>query len=196
MTAANVRHQESGEGKQRRTGFWNAFKNLAILFSFTVNVVLIIVLLVVVGWILFPAKTDLLEPLLDDLQGAINALGEATIVRTIPIDQQVPVNFTLPLNQVTVVTLTEDVSLIQNATFTLPGGGGQINGTVALKLPTGLALPVQLRLDVPVDNVISVQFPVEVSIPLKETELNQVVVKLNNVLGPIRDYLDELPDGF
>ncbi len=196
MTAANVRLQESGEGKQRRTGFWNAFKNLAILFSFIVNVVLIIVLLIVVGWILFPAKTDLLEPLLDDLQGAINALGEATIVRTIPIDQQVPVNFTLPLNQVTVVTLTEDVSLVQNATFTLPGSGGQINGTVALKLPTGLALPVQLRLDVPVDNVISVQFPVEVSIPLKETELNQVVVKLNNVLGPIRDYLDELPDGF
>jgi hypothetical protein len=49
---------------------------------------------------------------------------------------------------------------------------------------------------VPVDNSIPVQFPVEVSIPLKETELNQVVVELNEVLGPIREYLDELPDGY
>jgi hypothetical protein len=196
MTSENSSHQESDGGKRRGAALWAAFKNFAILFSFIVNFVLVIVLLIIAGWILFPAKTDLVEPLLDGLQGAIDALGEATIIRTIPIDQQVPVSFTLPLNQATVVTLTQDVALVQKATFYLPGNGGQINGTVALMLPTGMALPVQLELDVPVDNSIPVQFPVEVSIPLKETELNQVVVKLNEVLGPIREYLDELPDGF
>lgn len=196
MATENSSHQESQEGQGRGAALWAAFKNFAILFSFIVNLVLVIVLLLFVGWLLFPIKTDLVEPILDDLQGAIDALGEATIVRTIPIDQQVPVSFTLPLNQATVVVLSQDVELVRPATFHLPGGGGAINGTVVLNLPQGLELPVHLNLDVPVDNSIPVRFPVQVSIPLKETELNQVVIKLNDIVGPIREYLDDLPDGF
>jgi hypothetical protein len=196
VTASSNAQPDPGERRLQRTNLWNAFKTFAILFSFTVNLVLIIVLLILGGWILFPAKTDLAEPMLNDLQGAVTALDEATIYRTIPIDQQVPVSFTLPLNQTTAVVLSEDVELIRPATFHLPGGGGAINGTVALNLPKGLELPVHLNLDVPVDNSIPVQFPVEVTIPLKETELNQVVVKLDKVLGPLVEYLNGLPDGF
>ena len=196
MTSENISHQEPSERKRRGPALWAAFKNFAILFSFTVNFILIIVLLIIAGWIIFPAKTDLAEPLLDDLQGAIDALDEASIVRSIDIDQQVPVSFTLPLKQQTVVVLSQKVELVRPATFHLPGGGGAINGTVVLNLPAGLELPIQLDLKVPVDNSIPVQFPVEVVIPLKETELNEVVVKLNKVLHPIREYLDDLPDGF
>lgn len=181
---------------RRRTAFWDAFKNLAIIFSFAVNFVLVVVLLLVLGWVLFPAKTDVVEPMLDNLQGAVNALDDATIFRTISIDEQVPVSFTLPLNQPTTVVLSKDVELVRPATFFLPGGGGSINGTVVLNLPTGLELPILLDLDVPVNNVIPVKFPVKVTIPLKETELNQVVVELNNVLEPVRKLLDDLPDGF
>jgi hypothetical protein len=180
----------------RASNFWEAFKNVAIIFSFTVNLVLIVVVLLVGGWVIFPAKTDVVEPMLDELQGAVDALGTATIVRSIPIDQQVPVDFTLPLKQATVVVLSQDVQLVRPATFTLPAGGGVINGTVALNLPQGLELPILLNMDVPVQNSIPVRFPVDVSIPLRETELNQVVVELNNVLGPIRKLLDDLPDGF
>jgi hypothetical protein len=196
MSPEDISHQEPGKGRQRVVNLWAAFKNLAIIFSFIVNLVLVIVLLIVAGWILFPAKTELVEPLLDDLQEAVDALEQANIVRTIDIDQQVPVSFTLPLNQATVVVLSQDVALQRAATFYLPGGGGAINGTVALNLPKGLELPVYLNLDVPVDNSIPVQFPVEVFIPLKETELNTAILKLNQTLGPIREYLDELPDGF
>jgi len=196
MSSEDISHQEAGTGKRRVTNLWAAFKNLAIVFSFIVNLVLVIVLLILVGWILFPAKTEIVEPLLNDLQEAVDALEEARIVRTIDIDQQVPVSFTLPLNQATVVVLSQDVALKRPATFYLPSGGGAINGTVALNLPKGLELPIHLNLDVPVDNSIPVQFPVEVSIPLKETELNKAIIKLNQTLGPIREYLDELPDGF
>ena len=184
------------ENNRRRADLWNAFKNFAIVFSFIVNFILVIVLLIVGGWVIFPLKSDLAEPLLDDLQGAIDALGDATIVRVIDIDEQVPVSFTLPLNQATTVILSQDVELVRPATFHLPGGGGAINGTVVLNLPSGLELPVVLNLNVPVDNSIPVQFPVNVSIPLKETELNQVVIKLNEIVGPIREYIHELPDGF
>jgi hypothetical protein len=195
MSSENQVNETSRE-KSRGTAFWEAFKNLAIIFSFTVNFVLVIVLMLVVGWLLFPIKTDVVEPMLDKLQGAVNALDDATIVQTITIDQQVPVNFSLPLNQGTTVVLSQDVDVVRPATFSLPGGGGSINGTVALKLPQGLQLPIILSMDVPVENFIPVQFPVEVSIPLRDTELNQVVVELNNVLEPLRDFLDDLPDGF
>jgi hypothetical protein len=187
---------ETSRGKSRGMALWEAFKNLAIIFSFLVNFVLVIALLLFVGWLLFPIKTDVVEPMLDNLQGAVNALDDATIIQTITIDQQVPVNFSLPLNQGTTVVLSQDVDLVRPATFNLPGGGGSINGTVALKLPQGLQLPIILSMDVPVKNFIPVQFPVEVSIPLRDTELNQVVVELNNVLQPVRDFLDDLPDGF
>jgi len=193
---SNVQQEEKRRLRLDGRKTWHAFKDIAILFSFGVNFVLIIVLLIFVGWLLFPIKTGIVEPLLDDLQGAIDALDQATIVRTIPIDEQIPISFTLPLNQATTVILSQDVNLVRPATFNLPGGGGSINGTVVLNLPKGLELPVLLNLNVPVQNAIPVQFPVEVMIPLDETELNQVVVKLNDVLGPIRDYLEELPDGF
>jgi len=196
MSPENPINQPRVSIKPRGKALWQAFKNFAILFSFIVNFVLIIVLLLFLGWLLFPIKTDIAEPLLDDLQSAINALDEATIVRTIPINEQVPVSFTLPLNQSTIVVLSQDVELVRPATFFLPGGGGSINGTVKLNLPQGLELPVLLNLEVPVNNSIPVQFPVEVSIPLNETELKRVVEELNAVLGPIRQYLDDLPDGF
>jgi hypothetical protein len=204
MTAANDAVKESPEEpaeetkerKNWRSDLWAAFKNVAIVFSFAVNFVLVLVILLIAGWLLFPAKTDLVEPILDDLQGAINALDSATIVRTIDIDQNVPVGFTLPVKQSTTVVLTQDVPLVRPATFVFPSGGGAINGTVSLSLPQGMALPVYLEMDVPVDTSIAVAFPVEVEIPLNETELNRVVVELNDVLGPVRELVDGLPDSY
>lgn len=196
MTPEFDRREALKKMKTQAIAFGHAFKNIAIVFSFVVNFVLIIVVLLIAGYVLFPAKTDIGEPLLDNLQGAVDALGNATIVRTIAIDEQVPVNFTLPLKQPTTVVLSQDVELMRPATFYLPGGGGAINGTVALNLPKGLNLPILLDLDVPVENSIQVQFPVEVSIPLKETELNRVVVELNDILMPLRQFLDDLPDDF
>jgi hypothetical protein len=134
--------------------------------------------------------------MLDNLQGAVNALDDATIVRTISIDEQVPVNFTLPLKQSTTVVLSRDVEINRPAQFVFPAGGGYIQGNVILTLPAGQELPILLDMDVPVNNQIPVQFPVEVTIPLRETELNRVVIELNSVLGPVRDLLDSLPDGF
>jgi hypothetical protein len=196
MSSRSNSSDVSTDSKEWRRGLWEAFKNIAIVFSFTVNFVLIIVVLLLVGWLLFPAKTDVVEPLLDNLQGAVNALDNATIMRTIPIDEQVPVNFTLPLKQATTVVLSQDVRLVRPATFVFPNGGGAIHGTVTLDLPTGLALPILLDMNVPVENEIPVQFDVEVTIPLKETELNVVVVELNNILQPVRKLFDDLPDGF
>jgi hypothetical protein len=196
MTSNQTPSERPKQNRNLRSDLWAAFKDVSILFSFTVNIVLVIVFLILIGWIIFPTKTEIVEPMMDELQTAINALDTATIYRTIQIDQQVPVDFVLPVRQSTTVVLSEAVPVSQPAVFTFPAGGGQIRGTVSLNLPAGTELPVYLEMDVPVQNKIHVQFPVEVAIPLNETELNAVVVKLNDVLQPVRKLLDDLPDGF
>ncbi|MEA3308247.1 MAG: hypothetical protein U9Q70_01870, partial [Chloroflexota bacterium] len=155
------------EKEARKFNFWPAFKNFAIIFSFVVNFILILVLLLSPGPLLM-AKSQLAEPLLDDLDAAFEALGETEIETTVDIDEEIPVQFILQLDQVTEVVVVEPVPLNAPATFQLPGWGGSINGTVSLNLPVSMTLPVALSLEVPVDESVPVQMEVDVVIGLNE----------------------------
>jgi hypothetical protein len=172
--------------------WWNSFKTVALLISFVVNMVLLIVLLLLLMQ-LFQIKNGILEPLVDGLHRNFVGLDEAVIERTINVNDQIPVVFDLPLNQATNVVLTQDVPLAASATFTLPGGGGVINGRVDIVLPKDLILPVQLNMVVPVNTEIPVSLPVDVSIPLKETQLHAPFNNLRDLLEPYVRVLDNLP---
>lgn len=172
--------------------WWNSFKTVALLISFIVNMVFLIVLLILLMQI-FQIKNGILEPLVDGLHRNFVGLDDAVIVRTINVKDQIPVQFTLPLNQATNVVLTNDVPIAASATFTLPGGGGVINGRVDIVLPRGLILPVQLDMQVPVDTQIPINLPVDVQIPLKETQLHQPFNNLRNLLEPYVRVMDNLP---
>ncbi len=202
--------------------FWNAFKDIAIIFSFVVNFVLVVLLLAVSVPAIraaFALKAGLVEPLLSDLDSAFVGLGEATIDTTIHIDEPVPIGFDLPLDQPlpidfqlsiqqdTVVVLTGPVPLSLPAQFYLPGGGGVINGSVSLSLPAGLALPVHLdmavpvsqtipvRMSVPVSQTIPIQMTVPVQITLGEAGLDPAVEELRAVFYPLKEQIESLPDG-
>jgi len=204
----------------RGTRYWGAFKNVAIVFSFVVNLVLVIVLLVLLVpgvRTLLVLRNDLLEPLVSDLDGAFVSLGEATIDTRVKIDESIPINFVLPLDeslpisfdleidQDTIVILNEEVPLYAPARFTFPGSGGAINGTVSLALPKGMALPVRLsmvvpvrqsvpvQLEVPVSQQVPIQMDVPVAITLGESGLDPVVGELRQSLVPARRVVDELP---
>jgi hypothetical protein len=175
--------------------WWNSFKTVALLISFTINMVLLIVLLIVLMQI-FQIKNGILEPLIDGLHSNFVGMDEATIYRTIEVNDQIPVVFDLPLNQSTNVVLTQDVPIAASATFTLPGGGGVINGRVDIVLPSGLVLPVQLNMMVPVDTNIPINLPVDVAIPLSETQLHTPFVNLRDLLEPYVRILDNLPSNW
>jgi len=172
--------------------FWTAFRDIAIIFSFVVNFVLILVLLVMVFFLLIPIKNTIAMPLLTNLDTAFMHLGEAHIQDTIFINQQVPVSFTLPLKTETMVVLTRPVPLQVPATFSL-GQFGQINGTVSLQLPAGLALPVNLDLQVPVDQQITVAFDQPIDINLGTKGLGPVVGELRGVVTPYISLMESLP---
>jgi len=172
---------------------WQAFKTFAILFSFTMNVIMLIVLLVAAPLIL-PIVNSVARPIVGGLNESFVDMSTATISRTIEVNDTIPINFTLPLNTTTDVVVVRNVPLQGiPAQFILPAGGGSINGQVYLDLPAGLQLPVQLNLEVPVNQQIPVQLAVDVQIPLSETELGGPFQRLRGLFEPLDEMLDRLP---
>lgn len=191
---SSVQEEPSAEPKSRRQlHLWASFKNVAILFSFVVNLVLVLVLLLAIRPI-FMAKNQIAEPLLGNLDSAFAALGETNIKTTVQIDDQLPVAFNLPLEQDTTVVLQEAVRLVVPATYRFPGGGGAIHGQVDLELPVGLELPVALDLDVPVSTTVPVEMSVPVVINLNQAGMGPAIEQLRGVFQPIDATLQQLPD--
>jgi hypothetical protein len=209
----------SGDVRERGA-LWRAFKNVAVVFSFAINLVLLILLLALLMpgmQIALIARNTVLAPLVADLDAAFVGLGEATIETTVqidesipigfelPLDEALPISFDLPIDQDTVVYLTESVPLHAPATFTFPGTGGAINGQVSLSLPAGMALPVHLsttvpvvqqvpvQLSVPVSQSVPIQMDVPVEITLGESGLGPVVGDLRAALAPAKELVDQIP---
>jgi len=208
---------------ERLRGYWDSFKDVAIVFSFVVNfvlVVLVVALSVPAARTALALKSGTVEPLLDNLDAAFVGLGQANIRTdievqdTVPIefgldlDQQLPVNFDLLIEQDTDVWLTEAVPLRElDATFVLPGGGGEIRGKVTLSLPEGQRLPIRLRMvvpvsqtipvsmTVPVDQMIPITMTVPVDIRLGEAGLAPAVEDLRAAFRPLREQIEALPGG-
>ena len=184
------------EPKQRKhdaRAFWNAFKNFALVLSFIIDFILIVVLFLTPDP-LFMAKGQIAEPLLLDLDEAFAALGNTKIESTVNIEDTMPVVFDLPLAQNTEVVLVQPVPLDVPATFIWPAGGGAIHGRVQLVLPEGLALPVALNLMVPVSTTVPVVMEVPVEIPLNEAGMGPAIEQLRGVFQPISGLLEDIPD--
>jgi len=181
---------------KRLEAFWLALEKFALFFSFVVNLVLVVVVLALaIALIRFePAiKNDVAMKLVNDLNTGIDLLGSATITRTIHIEDSIPISFTLPIEQDTVVVLNESVPLTAYTSINFPGGGGQLNATVSLNLPKGMRLPVHLTMEVPVSQTVPVVMDVPVEIPLQETELNKVVVHFQKMIAPYDKLIQSLP---
>ncbi|MDF1514582.1 MAG: hypothetical protein P1S60_12305 [Anaerolineae bacterium] len=179
--------------KSEMAKIWSAFKTFAIIFSFIVNFVLVIVLLLSPDPI-FSTKREIAEPLLLDLDSAFAALGDTTIRTTVQINHILPISFDLPLQQQTSVILNEAVPLQVPATFYLPSGGGSINGVVSLALPSGQALPVTLDLTIPVESTIPVAFSLPVEIELYDAGMGPAIDQLRAVFAPMTSFIQDLPD--
>lgn len=172
-----------------------SIKNFMILFSFIVNLILVVVL-VVLGLMLFEIKNNIATPLVSGLHSSFVGLDEATIDWTIPVRADVPVNLDIALQQNTVVVLTESVPLNVSANIILPGVGNLNNASVALTLPAGTRLPVALDLNVPVRDTLPIALDVRAVIPLDRTQLHDPLANLQLMFDPLARILVNLPNGF
>ncbi|UCC61631.1 MAG: hypothetical protein JSV36_12585 [Anaerolineae bacterium] len=172
----------------RGSSFWLAFERFALVFSFSMNVILLVVVLVLAG-LLLPIKNYVARPIMDQVMAEIDQLGETHIKTTILVEDEIQVKFDLPLNQAVNVTTMAPVPIETAAFFTLPGGGGYIRGTVSIELPANTVLPVRLNTTVPVDQMVPVRMEVPVDINLGETDLKTSVDNFKALLEPIDNLL-------
>lgn len=172
------------------------FWRFMVIFSFIVNIVLVIVLLVL-GLLIFQIKAQVAQPLVAGLHSSFIGLDNATIDWTIPVRDSITLNTVIPLNTCTTVTLNASVPLVVNANIVLPGVGNLNNAQVNLSLPNGLPLPICLNLEVPVTNLeVPVSLDVRAVIPLRETQLHDVAQNLRLLFEPLAVGLTNLPDDF
>ena len=196
----------ASRARDEKKGFnaWEGFKNVAIVFSFVVNLILV---LAVVGLLvfIFDLKKGVAEPLLGGLYNGFVEMDQAHITTTIPVNTTIAVNdkvtadFNLPLKQTTNVVLSQD-TVITGASVTINGGILQLNNApTTILLPQGTVLPVILDLnvpvkqDIPVSLNIPVSLPVTVDIPLAQTELHQPFSDLRDLFSPYYLLVKSLP---
>lgn len=206
---AEAQPTEQAESKPpRKLKIPQAVWNSMIVFSFAVNLILVVVVLVL-GVLLFSIKNAIAQPLLGGLHSSFVQMDNAHIVTnitvndTIQVNDTIPVVFDLPLNQATVVTLTSD-TLINDATIvSLNAGGLQLYNAVGdIILPAGTGLPVQLSLVVPVSQTVPVilTVPVNLNVPvdiaLDQTDLHTPFTNLANLVGPYHSLLKEAPNSW
>jgi hypothetical protein len=171
----------------RNYKFLPAFWTIASIMSFTVNIVLLIILAILlqnfnaVG----VTVTGLSDQLLGGLYTNFVKMDQAHITTSIPVSQEIPVQFTLNVSGPTNVTLSEDVP-ISGALVTVNTGGLNINNARAnIVLPQGTVLPIFIQsLAVPVDQKVLAELNVAVDIPLNQTDLHDPFVGLQKVVEP------------
>ncbi|MCA0456407.1 MAG: hypothetical protein LCI00_20710 [Chloroflexi bacterium] len=184
------------------------FWRFMIVFSFIVNIILVVVLLVL-GLTIFDIKKNIAQPLIQGLHSSFVGLNDATIDWTIPVQDTISVDranaqleTTIPINLAeTVVTLTQPVPLTVGANITAPGL--TVSGaSVSLTLPAGTRLPVSLAFDLPVqqDVTVSLDVPVDLKvravIPLDQTQIHDPVENLRLLFEPLVRALGNLPGDF
>jgi hypothetical protein len=182
--------------------FWSAFKDIAIVFSFVVNIILLLVVFVLLTQ--YVVIKEQVGGLVTGLDHSFASLGEATISTTIPINQQLPVKFdlpvkfVLPLSQDTTVTTVAPTPINTSVNLSL-GQFGRINAPVTLSLPTGTQLRVRLNLNIPVSTTVGVNQSIPVNfnqsaqIKLGPSGLNPVVAQLRGVVSPYVVLMQKLP---
>lgn len=169
---------------------WEAFKTFAILFSFSLNLAVVVALIVIGSW-LFDLKNTIALPLVGGLHQSFVEMDDATIVRTIPVNASVPVSFSLPIEQSTVVTLTQPI--VVPVTIQLPILGTTVTGNAPITLPAGTPLQIQLNTEVPVETSIPINLAVEAVIPIRETQLHAPFLRLQNLIRPYFELMVQLP---
>jgi hypothetical protein len=188
-TMSNYRSEESEPKKNR---FWEAFKTFAIVFSFLINILL---LLLVIWFATQYAKLQQtqVQPLIGGLYKGFNDLNAAVIEAQIPVNQELPISFNVPVRQSTTVILVAPVKL-ENVPATMDlGAAGIINGRVTLSLPQGMQLPIAMDMNIPVQDSVPVNLMVDVKIPVNQTQLNQPFEELKSLVETYDDNLSALP---
>lgn len=172
---------------------WTTASVLTLTINIIFTIILIILIISVYRMRLNMTKIMALGPSVVSLPGGLyenfEKMERANIETNVVVQTSIPVKFDLQLNQQTNVVLSQDVT-ITNALVTVNTGGLNISrANTTIVLPQGTILPVVLNLTVPVDQQVPVVLNVPVNIPLRDTQLREPFVGLQEVIKPLYCFL-------
>jgi hypothetical protein len=132
------------------------------------------------------------------------AVIETTVVvnDTIQVQDTIPVQFDLPVETETTVILTEPTEIkgtrvnINTGVFTLRNAPADIVLPENTELPAGLNILVPVETSIPINLTVPISLNVPVTIPLKETELHDPFVGLQEVVLPYNNLLAQTPNSW
>ena len=110
-------------------------------------------------------------------------MDQATIRSTIPVDATIPLNIMVPVQTRTTIMLSEATTIRSPRVF-IRTGGLTLDTPALVTLPKDQPLVVDLNFMLPVQTSVPVHLDVPVNIPLKDTELHQPFVGLQEVVRP------------
>ncbi len=191
---ANLRQWWSRAGARvRAVDFGEAFWKGSAIFSLVINLVLVAVV-ILLALNLFGLKRNVVTPLIGGLHTGFVQMDEAHIRTTVTVTQEVPVTLDLPIEEETVVVLSEPTT-VEGANVSIRTGALSIaQAPSTVMLPAGTELPIRLSFKVPVETTIPVEITVPVDIPLAETELHGPFVRLRDLFATYKEAVAELPD--
>jgi hypothetical protein len=162
--------------------FLPAFWTISSIMSFTVNIVLLIIVAILLQNLktVGVTATGIPDKLLGGLYDNFVLMDGASIKTNIHVEKNIPVQFTLNVSGSTNVTLSQDVR-IDGAVVTLPNFAGRLitSERANIILPAGTVLPVFIE-----NLVVPAILDVPVDIPLNTTELHQPFTGLQEVVRP------------
>jgi hypothetical protein len=193
-TQPNTPRNSSRKAGSPRSVYHPRFWTFTAIFSLVVNLILIVVVVVLLTQA-FSIKRALQEGLINPLYDNFVRMDEASIQMSVSVETTVPAKFDLPLDTVTIVTLSNDTA-IDNAYVDINTGALTLSAPADIILPAGTNLPIHLSLSVPVDQQIPVSLTVPVDIPLNQTELHTPFIGLRDTVAPYRELLDKIPSSW
>ena len=178
---------EEPPSRGRFSGFLPAFWTIASLISMIINVGLIALILILFQMVdtLQTTANNQFSGLLGGLYQNFVKMEQATITSNIPVDANIPLNIMVPVqarNETITLSQPADIRGVQidivTPGFTLHARDARVI------LPAGTPLNVDFDLELPVQNSIPVHLDVPVNIPLRETQLREPFVGLQDVVEP------------
>jgi hypothetical protein len=171
--------QSDSQSNSKQAGPHLIYWYAAIGVSLIINAILVGALLSMAGKI--NSLNTTVNGLLNGLYGNFIGMDNSSISTTITVEAQVPVNFMLPIQQNTDVSLTENLA-IPKAYIVINSGGLSINAPASITLPAGTNLPIALNIAVPIQFTVPLTLQLPVNIPLSQTGLHQPLAGLQDTV--------------
>jgi hypothetical protein len=184
--SGNENSRSAGSGRPWwNSGVFPVFWTVASVLSLLVNIFLCLLVfgLVTMREPITKTVTGQTTDVLGGLFSNFQAMDRAVIRTNVKVNTSIPLSIQVPVQTRTSITLAEP-AVIQSPRVLINTSVLRLDAPAQVTLPAGTPLTVDLNFMLPVQNSIPIQLDVPVEIPLKDTDLHQPFVGLQEVVRP------------